>query len=65
MRGLIHTFRCGDWVIDQTDPRHVGRIIEINSGIWATVQWERDDNRRPQWLSTLRLSKLTVTLPPT
>ena len=53
MRGIVHNFNCGDWVYDPVDPRHVGRIVAIQDGIWATVEW------RPGLVSDpLRLTRL-------
>jgi hypothetical protein len=41
MRGLPHNFRCGDWVYDKVDPRHVGRIKLIRDGISVVVEWRK------------------------
>ncbi len=41
MRGLLHSFRCGDFVYNKLDPRHVGRIATIYDGIWADVEWRK------------------------
>lgn len=40
MRGLPHKFRCGDFVYEVIDVTHVGRIVQIDSGIWATIKWD-------------------------
>lgn len=55
MRGLAHSFRCGDRVYDPVDPRHIGTIVMIDSGIWARVQW---DPPYTYLFSDLRLTKL-------
>jgi hypothetical protein len=52
MRGLPHSFHCGDWVYDQVDPRHVGRIKLIDSGLFAVIEW------RAGLYSTLRISHI-------
>lgn len=59
MRGLPHNFRCGDWVYDQVDPRHVGRIKVIIDGIWAVIKWDETGLE-----SELRLSHLCKTEDP-
>lgn len=40
-RGLPHSFRCGDWVYDPIDPRHIGRIKLIDSGLFVVVEWRK------------------------
>jgi hypothetical protein len=52
MRGLKHNFRCGDRVYDKVDPRHVGRIKLIDSGLFVVVEW------RKGLYSTLRINKI-------
>lgn len=52
MRGLKHNFRCGDWVYDKVDPRHVGRIKLIMDGIFVVVVWRKGLE------STLRISHI-------
>lgn len=51
--------RLGDKVYDTVDPRHTGRVILINSGLFATIKW--DDH--PSYYSTLplRVLKLAAT----
>jgi hypothetical protein len=41
-RGLPCPFDVGDWVYHVVDPRHVGRVVLIESGLWARVAWRKN-----------------------
>jgi hypothetical protein len=41
-RGLPCPFNVGDWVYDVVDPRHVGRIVLIDSGLFARIEWRKN-----------------------
>lgn len=34
--------RIGDLVYDQIDPRHVGRLVAIDSDLFGVVRWDND-----------------------
>lgn len=47
-------FHCGDYVYDEADERHIGRIEAILSTCLAKVRFDND------WISYIPLSRLKL-----
>jgi hypothetical protein len=51
--GMKSEFSLGDLVYDVKDARHIGEVVELDSGIFATVRWRKNlESTLP--VSTLR-----------
>ena len=40
--GMKSEFSIGDLVYDVVDARHIGEVVQLDSGISATVRWRKN-----------------------